>query len=196
MMARRESNYQQFLADSKILGRDIGYEDWAMMFNPDKRTTMAQIDDLKSNPQKFFERVKLQRKYNKYGPEGLWEKGLWLLRAPESFFMRMARFGGPIGLTLISVFDRDPSILPAVAKSIITILSQKGMPLNLDWKRMSGTTYDMMSLERQHHRELGDEPLLLAEANGFHPRDSYYSSWEEVDRLRISAARRTMTRWA
>ena len=177
---RQHRLYREFLDEHGI---GATFNEWREMTGG-RRATRKMVDDLKSTLEKARERALLQRGFDKWGPEGLWEKALWIARAPEAFAMRMARFGGPVGLGLLTVFDRDPTALPALLKTVISGLSIKGMPLNQDWMRMSGTTYDMMSLERQHHRELGDEPLFLAETNGFHPRDSYYTSLEEVDRLR------------
>ena len=176
---RMEKRYRKFLQKTGM--NDLSMDDWMDLGAP---YTNKEIDAIKSRAQKMVERIKLQRKFDKWGPEGIWEKALWITRAPESFLMRYLRFSGPIGLALLTMFDRDAGLMPALVQAIIDRLAVKGMPLNQDWKRLSGTTYDMMSLEQQHHRELGDEPLFLAEANGFHPRDSYYTSLEEVDRLR------------
>lgn len=161
---------------------DMPFGEWREKGMP---STRAEIDAVTPKWRKALQRVGLQRKFDRGGVEDAWQMSLWIARAPEAFVMRYLRFGGPIGLAALSLFSRDATLLPAIVKAAVTELSKKGRPLNQDWQRMSGTTYDMMSLERQHHREQGDEPLLLAEAAGYHPRDSYYSSWEEVDRLRI-----------
>jgi len=171
--------YERYL---KAGGKDVGMEGWREMGSP---VSGREIDALKSWWRKAGERFALMRGFERGSAEDALQIGEWIARAPESFVMRYLRFGGPIGLLLLATYSRDAGLMPSLLQFGVDELSKKGRPLNLDWKRMSGTTYDMMSLERQHHRELGDEPLLLAEANGFHPRDSYYSSWEEIDRIRI-----------
>ena len=115
----------------------------------------------------------------------------WIQRAPESFIARMIRFAGPIGIASFLVFDKNAALMPAFLQFIVRALSAKGMPGNVDVRRAVGTiTRDTMSIEEQRRRDLGEDPLILAYTNGFHQPDSFYSSQEAVDRVRVQLGSR------
>jgi len=119
------------------------------------------------------------------------DKMTWMQRAGSSLAMRSIRFAGPAGLLALAYFSQNNAMLPAIAQFVLRSISVKGMPLNRDYVRAIGTiTRDEMSVERQRERDMGEDPLILAYTSGFSPPDSYYTSQESVDRIRVQLGAR------
>jgi len=115
----------------------------------------------------------------------------WMMRAGSSLAMRTVRFAGLPGLASLMVFSQNAAYMPAFLQFIVRMLTVKGAPFNQDAVRAVGTiTRDTMTMQRQRERDMGEDPLLLAYTNGFSPPDSYYTSQESVDRVRVQLGTR------
>ena len=93
-------------------------------------------------------------------------------------------YGGPIVAGIIAILA-----IPEVTAKIIKILSQKGLPLNRDWKRIiEDEVNSLLSIEGKKKRLLGIDSYIVSQTNRYQPESgsTTYNSLENRDEVIIS----------
>ena len=119
-------------------------------------------------------------------------KGSQVLANPQGFvggellkgIKGLGAYGGPISAAIVAILTA-----PEVAAQIIKILSQKGLPLNRDWKRIiEDEVNGLFNIEEKKKRLLGIDSFIVTQTDRFQPQSgsTTYNSLENRDEVIIS----------
>ena len=104
--------------------------------------------------------------------------------------LSMAAGAGPYGIAFIAAITAIVAAPEVVAK-IVKVLSQKGLPLNMDWKRViEDEVNGIMTIEEKKRRLLGLDTFISTQSNRYQADSGSptYNSYENRDEIRIATA--------